>query len=288
MEFDNNSSSYHHHLLGDRLEYLMDPLLYSHTYPKASYICRFDYTSSLSRPMDESLNSPPIRLPTSIPSTTNLLVTLQADPSVGPFFIPNPLNPETIPDSVQSQATLLSLNRIRETLTSPFNTPDRVFDRETWLKLVLELFAAIHEGFRNAQLAAPDYQDTDTFLQLTSDEIDLVSRIPEVLDWINDFCDPKSDEVDVRTLCIRCVESTVVPDPPEDLVKSFQLSNELQARAFKETLFNEALCKAHHEVDEWREQQHAACISYLTSIITSSTPDPVTLAKQVGNLDLGQ
>lgn len=63
------------------------------------------------------------------------------------------------------------------------------------------------------------------------------------------------------------------------------LANALEARAFEETLLNEAIRKATHEIDEWREAQRAACISYLTATITSSTPDPETLTHQVGNLD---
>ena len=92
-------------------------------------------------------------------------------------------------------------------MTSPFNTPDRILEREQWLRLVLELLASIHEGFRNAQLASPDYRLTDAFLSLTSDELNIVSKIHDVFTWLLDYCDTENDEAGLCTLCIRCVES---------------------------------------------------------------------------------
>jgi hypothetical protein len=67
--------------------------------------------------MDNHLNFPPIHLPTTLPSTTDMLVTLQNDPSVVAYNIPNPLTPKNIPNTDQAWAALHTLHHIRETLT---------------------------------------------------------------------------------------------------------------------------------------------------------------------------
>ena len=49
--------------------------------------------------MDDCLNFPPARLPSIIPSTTDMLVKLQNDPEPMPFIITNPLLPDQVPDN---------------------------------------------------------------------------------------------------------------------------------------------------------------------------------------------
>ena len=106
--------------------------------------------------MDKCLTFPPIHVPAVLPHPNDLLVTLAKDDHVSSFRITNPLTPETIPDNNEAQVTLHTMNRLRQALTSPYNTPDAILDRPSWLCMIMEVVASIHEGFHTMQLASPD------------------------------------------------------------------------------------------------------------------------------------
>lgn len=239
--------------------------------------------------MDDCLNFPPVRFPAILPPSEDFAVSLVNDDNVQEFRITNPLTADTMPDSNEACAALHALCRMREALTSPFNTPDCILDRPTWLRMVLETFAGVHEGFCNAQLASPDETQVTAFLGLSKEEFSTVGHIYQILMWIADFCNPVEKEHDndhiplVCTLCICCIESANLP-PPKEHALMIQLGSTLEARAYRETLRNEVIRKAIMEIDDWCETQRAGIIAYLTSTITSYSPDSATLARQLGVL----
>lgn len=63
------------------------------------------------------------------------------------------------------------------------------------------------------------------------------------------------------------------------------LTNALEVRALCETLHNEAIRKAVHDINAWRESQMEAMMEDLVNCITSPDPDIETMARNVGNLD---
>jgi hypothetical protein len=237
--------------------------------------------------MGDTLTFPPVRVPAVLPHPEDLLVSLIKDEGTPPFSITTPLTPDTIPNSADARAALHAVNRLRQTFTSPFDTPDSVLNRPTWLRMILETLAGIHEGFRNAQLASPDADLPDAFRDLNGEERNTVARIFEVTSWLQDFCEAAEDEHDAdhiapyRTLCIRCIESADLPPPPAN-VTDIMLTNALETRAFRETLRNQAIQKAVNDINEWRAQQTESLISDLVASVTSQAPDLGTLAHEVG------
>lgn len=139
--------------------------------------------------MDDRLTFPPVRVPAVLPHPDDLLVSLVKDKFAISVQITNSLTPETIPNSSEARAALNAVNRLRQTLTSPFGTPDAILDRPTWLRMILETLAGIHEGFKNAQLISPDEDLPKNFRDLSPDELNTVARIFEMTTWINDFCE---------------------------------------------------------------------------------------------------
>ena len=63
------------------------------------------------------------------------------------------------------------------------------------------------------------------------------------------------------------------------------LSNALEARALRDSLRNEAIRKAVHDIDSWRETQRTALIDSLVSDIISEDIDTQSLARTLGTLD---
>ena len=106
--------------------------------------------------MGDCLTFPLPRVPAVLPHPDDLLVTLTRDDSLQSFPITTPLTSDTIPNSDDTQAALYAVQRLRQTFTSPFGTSDSTLDRPTWLHMILETLAGIHEGFRNAQLISLD------------------------------------------------------------------------------------------------------------------------------------
>ena len=153
--------------------------------------------------------------------------------------------------------------------------------------MILETLAGIHEGFRNAQLISPDEDLPKSFRDLNGEEWNAVARIFEVTSWLQDFCEAAEDDHDethiapFRTICIRCVESTDLPPPPPH-VTDIMLSNALKARAFRETLHNQAIQQAVKDIDNWHATQTETLISDLVTSMTSQTVDLSTLAHEVG------
>jgi hypothetical protein len=97
--------------------------------------------------MGDRLTFPLPRVPAILPHPDDLLVTLTKDDSLQSFPITTPLTPDTIPNSDDARAALHAIQRLRQTFTSPFRTPDSTLDRPTWLRMILETSARIHEGF---------------------------------------------------------------------------------------------------------------------------------------------
>jgi hypothetical protein len=141
--------------------------------------------------------------------------------------------PETIPNTANARAALNAINRLRQAFTSPFNTPDAILDRPTWLQMILETLAGIYEGFRNAQLISPDADLPMTFCDLNGKELNTVTSIFEVTSWLQDFCEAAEEEHDsdhitpFHTICICCVESTDLPPPPPNIT-DIMLTNALK------------------------------------------------------------
>lgn len=156
--------------------------------------------------------------------------------------------------------------------------------------MILEMLAAIHKGFRNAQLISPDEDLPKSFQDLASDKLNTVACIFEVTSWINDFCEAtesnhEEDYVEpFRTLCIRCIESANLPPPPTNIT-DIMLTNALETRAFRETLHNQAIRKAVEDIDKWREDQTSTLITNLVSNIMSTDPNFKDLARKVRGLD---
>ena len=95
---------------------------------------------------------------------------LTRDDSLQSFPITTPLTPETIPNSYDARAALHAVQRLCHTISSPFGTPDSILDRPTWLQMILETLAGIHEGFRNTQLISPDSDPPKSFWDLNPEE----------------------------------------------------------------------------------------------------------------------
>jgi hypothetical protein len=173
------------------------------------------------RPMDDRITFPLPRVPAVLPHPEDLMVTLTKDESVQSFPITTHLTPETIPNSTNARAALHAVNRLRQTFTSPFGTPDSILDRPTWLRMILETLAGIHEGFKNAQLISPDADLPKSFHDLNTEELNTVARIFEVTSWLQDFCEAAEDDHDhdhispFCTVCIWCIESANLPPPCE-------------------------------------------------------------------------
>ena len=134
--------------------------------------------------MGDILTFPPVRVPAILPHPEDLLVALVNDEVVTSFSIPTPLTNDTIPNTADARMALNAVNRLRQTFTSPFGTPEAILDRPTWLRMILETLAGIHEGFKNAQLISPDHGLPKLFRDLNSDECNMVARIFKVTSWL--------------------------------------------------------------------------------------------------------
>ena len=83
--------------------------------------------------MDDRLTFPLPRAPAVLPHPDDLLVMLTKDESLQSFPITTLLTPDTIPNSEDACAALHAVQRLRQTFSSPFGTPDSTLDRPTWL-----------------------------------------------------------------------------------------------------------------------------------------------------------
>jgi hypothetical protein len=95
------------------------------------------------------------------------------------------------------------LNHVRETLSFPFNSPETIWDCETWLHFIHKLLANIHEGLVNSQtFAASNVIPYDAFDDLLARDVGLIASIKEVLDSLDDFFySEKDNNTCNRTLC---------------------------------------------------------------------------------------
>jgi hypothetical protein len=257
-------------------------------------------------PGEPFLELPNLRIPEQPPPPNKLLFCLCNNISVASINICKPLTYDDVPDSELARAGVTSLNRLRELLTIPFNSPETIYDRTTWLRFAHETLATLHEGLLVAQLSAPDLLGTlaapspsfadisSAFTNLTADEKDLISNVEEVLSWTHDFfenTDDRCSELDDRahkTLCYRCVELTHTPfrnADNDEKIKSVLLSVDFDTRATRDTLLNQAIREIHNEVDTWRDTQRQALISAITDTIISDDPSIETLAVSIAPLD---
>src|SRR5579863_5624526 len=96
--------------------------------------------------MEEFLSFPNPRLPTFPPTLDSLLVSLVDDQGSERYSIPNPLTSDDFTDRLNGGLAITGLNRVRETLSSPYNVPESLASRETWLRHLLEVLVGAHEG----------------------------------------------------------------------------------------------------------------------------------------------
>ena len=146
----------------------------------------------------------------------------------------------------------------------------------------MEVLAGIHEGFHTMQLASPDEDLPDAFQNLSLEELNTVGHIFNITGSIHDFCEPvdKNPDETFHVLCVRCVQAVDLPPPPAHIT-TMMLSNALEARAIRETLHNEAICKAVHDIDLWHETQQTALIDELVSDIVTPETDLEALARSL-------
>ena len=236
--------------------------------------------------MDDRLSIPPVRVPAVLPHPDDLFVTLVKDEHSSSINITSPLTAETVPNNEDARAAIHAIRRLRQVLTSPYNTPDAILDRPTWLRVIMETLASIHEGFHTAQLASPDEDLPDSFRNLSPEELNTVGHIFDITGSIHDFCEPVDENPDetFRALCVRCVQAIDLPPPPAHIT-NIMLSNALEARAIRETLRNEAIRKAVHDIDLWRETQQTALVDSLVSDIVNPETDLEAVARSLGKLD---
>jgi hypothetical protein len=224
-----------------------------------------------------SFTFPSLRAANPPPSLLEVIAEIIPQDSLpDPIRIHCPLHLNNIPDTDAARVAVHSLNRVRETLCSPFNTPDAVLPRRLWLQMVLELLAIIHEGLRNAQLACPlaanDIGESTAFDDTDGDKVAIMSRCHEILGWLRDFFleSDTSYAKATRLHCSRCIQSgyCLQHKDAESLSRSLQLTNAIDARAFRESLLNKVIPSIHRDVDEWRVRQCQLLIDQITSIIT--------------------
>jgi hypothetical protein len=165
--------------------------------------------------MDDNLTIPVPRIPIPPPPLDHTLAIIQEAGELSRVTITNPLNYDNIPEGEFALNTMLAINRIREALSSPFNSPEPNFTRELWLKIILELFGSIHEGLYNCQtIATSNLVPYDAFDDLTAGEVGVTSHIKEILEGIDDFFWREGDaDPPTRIHCYRCISSAAPPDP---------------------------------------------------------------------------
>ena len=125
--------------------------------------------------MDDRLTFLPVHAPSVLPHPNDLLVSLVNDEYSSSVRITNPLTPDTVPDNNEARSAIHALNCVCQALTSPYNTPDAILNHPTWLRMVMETLASIHEGFHVMQLAAPDGDPSTSFCNLSTDELNTVA-----------------------------------------------------------------------------------------------------------------
>jgi hypothetical protein len=138
--------------------------------------------------MDTNLNIPIPCIPIPPPPLDETLVILNESERLDQVSITNPLNYSNIPDTKEAHSAIFALNRIRQTLSDPFNSPENTFDCETWSRFVLEIVASIHEGLINVQtFATTNLVPYDAFEDLSAGEVGVITDLKKILDSIDDF-----------------------------------------------------------------------------------------------------
>jgi hypothetical protein len=173
------------------------PTLYHMTYstnlpPLAGLTIPLTLLPPLSVRMDNRLTFLPVRVPAILPHPNDLLITLAKDEFSSSFHITTPLTLETIPDNNEARATLHTINHLCQAFTSPHNTSDTILNRPTWLCMIMETIAGIHEGFHNMQLATPDKDLPDAFHHLSTNKLNMVARFMKSQDSSVTFVKPQT------------------------------------------------------------------------------------------------
>lgn len=250
------------------------------------------------------LELPNSRIPEQPPPPNKLLFCLNNNIDTRNIHIWDPITNDNVPDSELAWAGVTSLNCLHQVLLTPFNSPEPILGHEDWLRFVLDIVATIHEGLNQAQLTPPDHAGPSAkladiangFSELDANEIDLVSTIEEVLDWIHAFfihhdeCYPaNSSSRPVSMLCYHCMESSRSPFTKadnQDKITSILVSVDFDARATKDTLLNEAIRGVHKEVDEWRiTQRNHILKAIVDTVISDDEPTTETLTLTAIGLD---
>jgi hypothetical protein len=273
------SLTYHHHLLQ-----LARPYRRSSAHP-SPHCC--SHSAGLSAPpirphptsplMDSSFTFPSARAANPPPMILEVLVEIIPNDTLpDPIHIHNPLHLNNILDTDLVCNAVYSLAHIREALCSLYNTLDATFPRQQWLQLVLELFASIHEGLQNVQLASPSVANnishSNAFNHLNGHEVSITMRIYEILGWILDFFaeDGNVNKDMPHVYCSHCIQSAHLHQylQAQDLSRSLQLTAAIDAHAFRKSLLNKALLVINQEVDTWRAKQHELLIEQVVDILT--------------------
>src|SRR5579863_6257653 len=232
--------------------------------------------------MEEFLSFPNPRLPTFPPTLDSLLVALVDDQGSERYSVPQPLTSDDFTDRIAGGLALTGLNRVRETLASPFNIPENLSSRETWLRHLFEVLVGAHEGLRNAQQANADGHP-DAFDNLNREEGNIASAVYSVLTDIIDFFDLVNDPDEnspKRTHCIRCIQSASLPPPSSlpEFITSLQLTSEIDVRAARLSLLNDRIHTITHEADVWCTTQADALQAFFISHLISTDCSPSQLA----------
>src|SRR5579863_2388483 len=236
--------------------------------------------------MEEFLTFPNPRLPSTTPVPDSLLVSLVDDQGTNRYPIPNPLTSNNFTDRLDGALAITGLNRVRETLSAPYNVPENRASRETWLRHLFEVLVGAHEGLRNTQQANAD-RLPDAFSDLNTEEANTASHIHSVLTDLIDFFDlvnEPDENSPTRTHCIRCIESASLPPPssiPEHIT-SLLLTCESDARAARLSILNDRIRQITHEADDWCKAQTAALNSFLILHLVSTNPSPEQMASALG------
>ena len=172
--------------------------------------------------MAPSLVFPPLPplliLPT--PEVLCCLVVENISPPIFSNFLPLSSNEPHLISSVDSLNALQGLQRVHDTLLTPFVTPEATFSCTDWLCFLLEVLVAIQEGLRNARVAALDSSPLPglftTFDSLTENKSHLWTSIGEIVSDLDDHFDWAEDANLACLHCLCCITSVCCILPPAD------------------------------------------------------------------------
>jgi hypothetical protein len=215
--------------------------------------------------MEDPLPLPPIPRTVQPLSTEQLRYHLIHNDDAPTVQITDTLLRDDLPDEAHGGALLLALGRIRQLVTSPFNSPEPTLTRPVWLKVIRDLTAIIHEGFTNANRLHDPHTEPTCFNDLSPEERTTTGQTLSILQALSDhYWVDNGDEEDrlTRTFCFRCVSSSHI-SPPSDIITSLALGSALDREAAWTSAMNEAVREVANEAEEWMSSQRSALLTSL-------------------------